>query len=128
LTGSAKIEAQEAWQKLQEHNARSWKRRVDAVMSLQNNAVKNIRRLFSGADEPPHDAGETETILSIPNRPGLMSLVIMDLHLVVDKPSFPIAEYPRFLHQIGKGMPYDMQYSLLIPMSLSLDMGEARMM
>ena len=128
LTRSAKIQASAAWDKLQEHNARSWKKRVDATLTLQNTAIRNIRRLFSGADEPPHDADETEVILGIPNRPGLMSLVISDLHLVVDKPSFPLHELPKFIHDIGKGMPLDMDYTLLVPLHLSMDMGEARMM
>jgi Mitochondrial protein from FMP27/Domain of unknown function (DUF2405)/RNA pol II promoter Fmp27 protein domain len=128
LSGSARVQAKEAWQKLQEHNARAWKRRIDSILALQNNAVRNIRRMFSGADEPPHDVEEDETTLAIPNRPGLMSTVISDLHLVVDKPSFPLTDYPKFLHEVGKGMPMDMQYSLLIPMNISLDMGEARVM
>ena len=128
LTGSAKVDAKEAWRKLEEHNARSWKKRIDAVLALQNDTVKNIRRMFSGADEPPHDAGEDETILAIPNRPGMMTTVISDLHLVVDKPSFPLSEYSQFIHQIGKGMPYDMKYAVLIPLHFSLDMGEARVM
>ena len=128
LTGNAKIQAHQAWEKLQEHNSRSWKKRIDATMLLQNKAIKDIRRLFSGADEPPHDTDEDEMIMSIPNRPGLMSLVVSDLHLVVDKPSFPISELPRFIHDVGKGMPLDMQYTLLIPMHMSIDMGEARVM
>jgi Mitochondrial protein from FMP27/Domain of unknown function (DUF2405)/RNA pol II promoter Fmp27 protein domain len=126
LTCTAKIKAQEAWQKLQEYNARSWKKRIDGVFALQGNTIKQLRHLFAGADEPPHDLDQDETILGIPNRPGLMSTIISDLHLVVDKPSFPLSELPQFLHDIGKGMPYDMQYSLLIPMHLSLNMGEAR--
>lgn len=128
LTGSAKVQAKEAWEKLQEHNARFWKKRIDAVLAMQNNAVRDIRRMFSGADEPPHDVEEDENILGIPNRPGLMSTVINDLHLVLDKPSFPLSDCPTFLHEVGKGMPLDMQYALLIPMSISLDMGEAQVM
>jgi Mitochondrial protein from FMP27/Domain of unknown function (DUF2405)/RNA pol II promoter Fmp27 protein domain len=128
LTGSAKVQAKEAMEKLQEHNARSWKRRIDGVLAFQNNTVKDIRRMFSGADEPPHDGEEHEAVLAIPNRPGLMSTVISDLHLVVDKPSFALSDCPQFLHEVGKGMPLDMQYSLLIPMNISLDMGEARVM
>lgn len=128
LTGTAKVHAQDAWQKLLEHNARSWKRRIDGTLALQNDTVKNIRRLFSGADEPPHDIDEQETILGIPNRPGLMSAVISDLHLLIDRPSFPLSELPNFLHEIGKGMPRDMKYSLLIPMNITLNMGEARVM
>lgn len=128
LTGSAKIQAKEALRKLQEHNGRSWKRRIDSVLALQNNTVKDIRRMFSGADEPPHDMEEHETILTIPNRPGLMSTVISDLHLVLDKPSFPLSDCAKFIHDLGKGMPLDMQYSLLVPMLIALDMGEARVM
>ncbi|RMZ87918.1 hypothetical protein DV736_g4849, partial [Chaetothyriales sp. CBS 134916] len=126
LTGSAKVAADEAWKKLQEHDSRSWKQRFDSVIALQNNAIKSIRKLFISADQLPHDAGENENILDIPDRPGLLSIIISDVHLVVDKPSFPLTELPRFLHEIGKGMPYSMQYALLIPMSLSLNMGEAR--
>jgi hypothetical protein len=85
-----------------------------------------MRNLFSGADEPPDDAKETETILAIPNRPGLMSVLISDLNLIIDKPSFPIEELPTFLNHIGKGMPMDMKYGLLVPMSFNLEMGEAR--
>jgi hypothetical protein len=126
LTSDAKIEANEAWARLQEHNSRSWKRRIDFMLRLQNNAIKSVRQMFSGADEPPHDEHETETILGIPNRPGLMTMIISDLHLIIDKPSFPESELPKFIHDIGKGMPFDMQYGLLVPTSLSLDMGEAR--
>lgn len=128
LTGSAKVQVEAASEKLQEHNARSWKRKIDSVLALQNSTVKETRRMFSGADEPPHDAEDEETILAIPNRPGLMSAVISDLQLVLDKPSFPLPDYPKFLHEVGKGMPLDMQYSLLLPMNISLDMGEARVM
>jgi Mitochondrial protein from FMP27/Domain of unknown function (DUF2405)/RNA pol II promoter Fmp27 protein domain len=128
LTGSAKVQVEEASEKLREHNARCWKRRIDNILTLQNNTVRDIRRMFSGADEPPHDTEEDETILAIPNRPGLMSTVISDLHLIIDKPSFPLSDCPKFLHEVGKGLPLDTQYSLLMPMNISLDMGEARVM
>ncbi|KAK5100913.1 Protein SABRE [Exophiala xenobiotica] len=128
LSSTAKVHSDEAWTKLQEYNARSWKARIDWLRQMQNSTVKNIRRMFSGADEPPPDRDDHETILAIPNRPGLLTIVVSDLHLIIDKPSFPLASLPEFMHNVGKGMPYDMQYALLIPMSLSLDMGEARFM
>jgi hypothetical protein len=52
--------------------------------------------------------------------------MILDLHLVIDKPSFPMSELPDFLHKVGKGMPKDMIYGLLIPMHVSIEMDEAR--
>ncbi|KAL9622581.1 MAG: hypothetical protein Q9160_003078 [Pyrenula sp. 1 TL-2023] len=128
FSGSSRVTIDEAEKTLQELNARSWKRRIDSLLQLQNSTIRDIRHLFAGADEPPPDIEETETILSIPNRPGLMTAIISDLHLILDKPSFPLIDCPEFLHKVGKGMPRDMKYSLLVPMNISLDMGEARVM
>ncbi|KAJ5650288.1 uncharacterized protein N7484_004011 [Penicillium longicatenatum] len=126
LTAEQKISTDAAWNRLQQHNAQVWKEKIDAAMKFQGTSIKEVRNLFCGADEPPDDAKETETILAIPNRPGLLSALISDVNLVIDKPSFPIEEYPKFLHRIGKGMPMSMKYGLLVPMSFNLEMGEAR--
>lgn len=126
LSSLSKVSATEAWRRLQEYNSRSWKKKIDAAMKFQTSSIRQIRSLFAGADEPPEDADDDEPVLSIPDRPGLMSALISDLHLVVDKPTFPLADCASFLHKIGKGMPLDMKYSLLIPMYLHLDVGEAR--
>ncbi|KAL8640427.1 MAG: hypothetical protein Q9228_002654, partial [Teloschistes exilis] len=126
LTGSANIAADEAWHKLQHYNAQSWKKRIDGGYRIQNSGMREIRRIFSGHEEPVDADTSSERILAMPERPGLLSALVSDLHIVVDKPSFPVHEYPSFLHRVGKGMPYDMQYTLLIPMSIQVDMGEAR--
>ena len=126
LTGSAKICTEDAWHRLQEYNAQSWKKRIDSVILHQKHAMREIRGMFWGTSEFPSEEGVTETIIALPDRPGLMSAVICDVHVVIDKPSFPIKDYPLFLHRVGKGMPYDMKYSLLVPLSLQIDMGEAR--
>lgn len=126
LTGSAKISADEAWLKLQEYNAQSWKKRIDGIYKIQSNGMKEIRALFWAKDEILGLDMTSEKILCMPERPGLMSTLISDLHIVIDKPSFPIGEYPNFLHKVGKGMPFDMDYTLVIPLSVQIDMGEAR--
>ncbi|KKY26989.1 hypothetical protein UCRPC4_g01336 [Phaeomoniella chlamydospora] len=126
MSSTSKVNTSDAWQKLQEHNARSWKRRIDSVMQLSDTKIRRVRRLFAGADEPPESAEDHEAVLSIPSRPGILGAIISDLHLMIDKPSFPLAECNSFLHRIGKGIPLDMQYSMLVPMHLKLDMGEAR--
>ncbi|MCJ1291519.1 hypothetical protein MMC34_003064 [Xylographa carneopallida] len=127
LTGAARISAQEAWRKLQEHNAQSWRKRIRLAIQYQSGGMHEIRSIFRGNDEFPDNVENSEDILSMPARPGLMATLISDLHVIVDKPSFPIEEYSRFLQKVGKGMPYNMEYSLLIPMSLQINMGEARM-
>lgn len=123
---SCKVALDDAWIKLQQHNAHSWKTRIDSSIRFQNTAIKEIRALFAGADEPPEALQDDETILAIPDRPGLLAVTISDVHLLLDKPSFPLQSYAEYINKIGKGMPMDMRYSLLIPMSVQLDMGEAR--
>ncbi|CAF9934711.1 MAG: hypothetical protein ALECFALPRED_006070 [Alectoria fallacina] len=126
LTEDAKISAKEAEYKLQRHNAQSWKKRIDVAYRIQNAGMRRIRGIFWGNDDVPETDEKAERILAMPERPGLMSTLISDLHIIVDKPSFPIKQYPQFLHRVGKGMPYDMEYSLLIPLNVQIDMGEAR--
>lgn len=126
LTGSAKVSAEEAWVKLQRYNAQSWKKRIDGIYQIQNAGMRDIRGIFWGNDEIPDADGIQERILAMPERPGLMSTLISDLHVVIDKPSFPIGDYSQFLHKAGKGMPHNMEYTLLIPLSIQIDMGEAR--
>ena len=126
LTGAAQISAQEGWTKLQIYHSQSWRKRINMAMHYQKSAMREIRSMFWGNDELPDNIEESERILAMADRPGLMSTLISDLHVVVDKPSFPLEEYSRFLNRVGKGMPHDMKYSLLIPMSLQINMGEAR--
>ncbi|QQK42440.1 UPF0648 protein [Penicillium digitatum] len=126
LSSEQKISVDTAWGRLQQYNAQVWKEKIDAALMFQGTSIKEVRNLFSGADEPPPDVKETETILAIPNRPGLLSALISDVNLVIDKPSFAINEFPSYLNRIGKGMPMSMQYGLLVPMSFNLEMGEAR--
>ena len=125
LSKEAKISLDEAWRRLQRHNAQSWKKRIDGSYLIATRAMRDIRGIFWGSDElPADDSGER--ILAMPERPGLMAALISDLHIVLDKPSFPIHEYQDFLHKVGKGMPRETKYSLLIPTNVQIDMGEAR--
>ncbi|KAI9765746.1 MAG: hypothetical protein M1840_007180 [Geoglossum simile] len=126
LSETAKISRDEAWQKLQEHNFQSWKKAIDSSYAFQRSKMKDIRDLFWGPDELPSEVQEMETTLAIPSRPSLMAALISDVHIALDAPSFPIHDYPAFLHEIGKGMPRDTKYSLLVPLSIKVDMGEAR--
>lgn len=126
LSKEAKITVDQARNRLDEHHAQSWKKRIDGAYRIQCWGMRKIRGIFWGHDNVPEGDDGTERILAMPERPGLMSTLISDLHIVIDKPSFPLEDYPTFLHRVGKGMPYAMEYSLLIPLSVQIDMGEAR--
>jgi hypothetical protein len=126
LSGTSRTTIEEAREKLNRLNAQTWRKRIDHALSCQNRSMDDMRSVFWGLDDMPEEVDHKETILAVPQRPALMVFVISDLNLVLDKPSFPLSEYPSFLNRVGKGMPYDMQYSLLIPMHVHLNTGEAR--
>lgn len=126
LNDSARRTIDDAREKLHHFNAQSWKKRINAAYRFQTHTMRDIRSLVWGLDEIPEEVEQQERILAIPQRPALMAVLISDLNITIDKPSFPLNEYPNFLHRIGKGMPLDMKYSLLIPMHVNIAMGEAR--
>ncbi|KAL6695040.1 mitochondrial protein from FMP27 domain-containing protein [Trichoderma pleuroticola] len=126
INGNSKVSVEEARLHLDMFNAQSWKKRIDRAYQVSRDGVKELRGLFWGQNEMPSDVEETENILEVAPRPALMATYISNLHIAVDKPTFPLEDLPDFIHKVGKGMPKDMQYSLLVPMHISVDMGEAR--
>ncbi|CAK7203912.1 Protein SABRE [Sporothrix eucalyptigena] len=126
MTGSAHVTIAEARHRLNLHNSRGWKQRIDRSYQMAHNGMKEIRNLLWGEHTSSDDVSENENILGVPNRPALMTTIIDDLHFIVDKPSFQMKELPDFLYKVGKGMPKDMLYTLLIPVNLQIFMGEAK--
>ncbi|KAF2148473.1 hypothetical protein K461DRAFT_64784 [Myriangium duriaei CBS 260.36] len=126
MGGSISRSIDQARDTLHRFNASSWKSRIDRAWSSQRHAIKEIRSFFAGIDELPEESEETEPIMAMSLRPGLACLCISDLGIIIDKPSFPLQDLPAFMHDVGKGMPLDMRYSLLIPMHVHISMGEAR--
>jgi len=127
LSGHCRTSVEDARQKLSLLNAQTWRKRIDHALGGQSRGIDDIRQLFWGLDDVADNVEHKETILAIPHRPALASLVVSDLEITVDKPSFPLTEYPTFLQRVGKGMPVDMQYALLIPMHVQLQVGEAKL-
>ncbi|KAF5022606.1 hypothetical protein F66182_5352 [Fusarium sp. NRRL 66182] len=126
VNGTSKVTEHYARNHLDMFNAQSWKKRIDNAYQLSQNSMRESRGQFWGPNQVPEDVEEAENLLEVPPRPALMSTIISDLHFTIDKPTFPMKDLPEFLHKIGKGMPKDMQYSLLVPMHVSIAMGEAK--
>ncbi len=126
ISGSFHTSTEEARLKLHRLNAQTWKKRIDFALVSQSRSMNDIRSMFWGLDELPDGIDDKETVLSIPQRPALAALTVSDLNIVIDKPSFPLSDYPKFMNRVGKGMPLDTQYSLLIPMHVQINMGEAK--
>ena len=126
LSGVSRTPIDEAREKLNRLNAQTWKKRIDHALNCQSRGMDDIRSIFWGLDEIPDEIEHKETIMGISHRPPLMSVIISDLDILLDKPSFPLSDCSKFLHRVGKGMPFDMQYALLIPTHVQINMGEAK--
>lgn len=126
MSGKSRISMQEARTKLHIRNAESWKHRIQRHYAMASSGMEEIRSLFVGSEPGPGDQDEIERILDVPPRPALATAIITDLHVMVDRPSFPSSKLPDFLYDVGKGMPKNTKYSLLVPMHISLTLSEAR--
>jgi len=125
---TAAVSIEEARRKLQQHNSATWIQRIRLAQEQQAARVVEKRRAFWGKDEVPLEIEETEPVVALPNRPSLMAGYFHDVELVIDKPSFALSELPKFLHRVGKGLPEDTQFSMLVPVSIKLDFSEAKIL
>jgi hypothetical protein len=126
LSSTSTRTLQDAEMLLHKFNATSWKRRIDRACKFQQERMKGIRKALWGEDEIPDGIEQRERVMGVPSRPSLMSVMIHGLDITLDKPSFPINEYTKFVNRLGKGIPEDMQYSLLIPLHIIIKMGDGR--
>lgn len=126
ISDTSALTIEQARDRLHRLNADTWKARIDRVFNFQQRAMKDMRKQFLGTDEIPDDIEQHEPIVALSQRPALLAIHMSNLAITVDRPSFPLDECPKFLHDIGKGMPYDMQYGLLVPMNLHVTTGEAK--
>lgn len=127
VSGQAHVSSEKAREKLHIYNAQSWKKRIDSTLKSQMGAVQEVRDMLWGADNSKAENYHGETILQLPHRPALMQILMSDLYVIIDKPLFPLSSLPDFMHDVGKGLPKNTKFGLLIPMHLSLEMGETRM-
>lgn len=126
FTNSTQTSTIEARQKLLAYNSQSWKKRIDRALNDRHSQVAELQSLLWGLDVLPEECVHRETILKTPQRPALMAVIMSDVNVVIDKPTFPLTEMPDFLHRVGKGLPKDTLFSLLIPLHAHFEMGECR--
>ncbi|KAL5625077.1 hypothetical protein BROUX41_005137 [Berkeleyomyces rouxiae] len=128
LTSNASphVKLEEARAKLDALHATSWKKRIDRACALAEEQTREFRRAAWGPDNMPDDIEDSEKILEVPPRAALAYAYFTDLQITIDKPSFPLKDLPAFMHNVGKGIPQDTQYSLLVPLHIAIDTSEAR--
>ncbi|KAF7722203.1 hypothetical protein EC973_003557 [Apophysomyces ossiformis] len=128
----------EAWQRLQEHNSNSWIKHIRRAIQKETTAYEQLRlseyreTCFSEQLDESYSRNEEDTIadlfridiIPLPRYPPLLNGTVLNLSIDVHQPGFSLEETRQFVHNIGKGIPLDTDFSLLAPFHMKWNVGE----
>lgn len=115
----------EALGRLKEVHSGAWKSHIRQARAHQ---AKRQRHREGIPKDPPYDPeDELVPIGPPPPTPPLFRLLFGGLLLHIKGPSFPLESIPNFLHHEGGGIPFDTQYSLLVPLRLTFSVSSLRL-
>ncbi|CAG8497028.1 4299_t:CDS:2 [Acaulospora colombiana] len=106
----ANISIDEARTRLDMYNSRSWIKCIKAARAAKPKFRNNI-------DET--QKGLPISVTKPSRHPALLRVTVEKLLLTLSGPSFPINELPQYLNTIGKGLPLDTKFTLLVPIHLN---------
>ncbi|GAA5855492.1 hypothetical protein JCM9279_006025 [Rhodotorula babjevae] len=123
----------EAERALRKYNSSHWVKRIRNASAEQARREEALTRRLYGVADRNVTANKRLPIelLPVSKSAPLARGTFHDLSFVVSKPSFGGAEgddegLKDFLHDVGKGLPRDTVFSLLVPVHFSWTMTEAR--
>ncbi|GJN94531.1 hypothetical protein Rhopal_007614-T1 [Rhodotorula paludigena] len=128
LNGKHTIDVQEAERDLLAFNSSHWIKRIRNAGAEQTRREEALtRRLYGGRERN----GRAHTrlpvdVLPISRSAPLARGTFHNVSFVVTRPSFADNQLGDFLHDVGKGLPRDTVFSLLVPLHISWKMDEAR--
>ncbi|ANB13200.1 hypothetical protein AWJ20_1482 [Sugiyamaella lignohabitans] len=126
-SASCCVSFEHAKQKLLENFSTSW---IHLYNEARRNRVETVRNNIEkiwGKDNTPRDTVANEKVIDYSDDPLLFLTYFKGMDLVITKPKFDRAGLAQYLHDIGKGMPLDSKFSLLIPLYIDLKLGELSM-
>lgn len=112
---------------LRESFSKSWITRVrnyrDKLKLEFQSSFEFLRGNVDSTKLPPEF---NRRVLEFTTNPYLMNIIFEGLDLELAPPSFGIENIPKFIHDIGKGVPKKTEYSILIPLHIDLKLKELR--
>ncbi|KAK9478624.1 golgi-body localization protein domain-containing protein [Lipomyces japonicus] len=124
----ASISIEAAYNKLQELHSQAWIKRISRARKSRAETIESRRLKLIGPDDVDEDIIANERILAIPDAPPLFEILFDDANIVLDHPSFSMEDVPKFIYDVGKGIPMDTKYTLLIPFFWKFQMSEGRLL
>ncbi|KAG2223866.1 hypothetical protein INT45_012739, partial [Circinella minor] len=132
---SADAHVNEVWQMLQEHNSATWIKHIKRAFHQEESEHDESRvsdywrvgQLNDVYDDDGHyevsNLFSIET-LPLPAYPPLFDFTMMNMTLNISVPDFPLEDTRLFVHENGKGIPIDTDFTTLVPFKLNWKAGE----
>lgn len=126
--GQHTISVDAALHDLKAYNSTHWVKRMRNAVAEQGRREEALTRRLYG---PRHNSHRPDLLLPIDMLPisrasPLARVTLQDIRLAITRPSFPQEDLPNFLFDVGKGLPRDTAFTLLVPFHLAWKMEEAR--
>ncbi|CUS24849.1 LAQU0S20e01244g1_1 [Lachancea quebecensis] len=123
---NAELRAKELYA-LQKQISLSWIRRIQSFKAKERiDFSKNFEYLWGKINPHCFPPGANKKIVAFLSSPPLMNMIIERINLTISQPSFGIEKVPDFINDVGKGVPKETEYSIMIPMHLNAEFGEIR--
>ena len=120
-------EIENAYNTLLENFSDSWIRRVkEYKVKERREFEKNFSFLWGFIDYNKLPKDINKKVLPFSTNPFLMNLIIENIDIDMVKPFCGIKNIPSFIHDVGKGVPKNTEYSIMIPMHLDAKFSEVR--
>lgn len=114
--------------KIQESFSKSWISRVKGYKAkMEQNFQESFEYLWGSVTNNKLPYGFNYKVLDYVTNPSLMSLILEGADMDLSPPSCGYGDGLKdFLHDVGKGIPKDNEYSTLIPLHADLRLSELR--
>ncbi|KAI8378002.1 golgi-body localization protein domain-containing protein [Radiomyces spectabilis] len=138
---NVEVRVKEAWQGLQQHNSKSWIKRIQSTINKEANAYPIIKQsnyrnicldqqldtMYDTSQEAPDTLTQLFqiNITQLPTCPPLLDFTVRHVDLTISRPSFPIDQTRPFIHDLGKGVPMDTAFSTWAPFHITCTAGSS---
>jgi hypothetical protein len=116
----------EAREALDRFNSRNWIDRARNAKAEQRRREEGLLRKIYGRPSHRPDVDLPIDLTNVVPTAPLFRATFNSVDVDINKPSFGLEGVTDFLHEVGKGLPRDAQFSLLIPFHISWTMNEAK--
>lgn len=116
------VSFKEARERLDRLHTVDWMVRHSHLSKSQADDELRICNTLNGTSVPRDSGPPNSEVSPVGLRPPLVRLVCTGVDLKVGPPTFSLDHLPQFLFDHGKGLPFDTNFSLLVPMHLQFVM------